>query len=409
MGLPALNAPADRRRQLAWVGLLAVASGFPYGLINEFLPVWLRASGGGLVAVGLVGAATFPWTFKFLWAPLVDRYGTRRRWIAAALLLLAGGVLLLPLVPVGGRGSLFWLLLIALVACSATQDIAIDAYVVESTPRAALGTANAIRLAAYRGAMLAAGGALLWLAGRAGWPAAFSTGAAVLALLAVAAWRAPDARTAAERAATPDLWAPLAALWRRPGIGAVLAFALFFKLDIAAMEPMTRPFWVDRGFSLEEIGAVLTTGRLAATVAGAALGGVLTSRWGILRALWILGAIQAASSLGYAAAAFAAPSKPLILGAALFENFAAGLGTSAFVAYLMSACERRFAATQYALLSALLNVTRAVAGAASGVLAERLGYGPYFALTFLLGLPAFALIPRLARAAPPEEPATPPA
>jgi len=181
----------------------------------------------------------------------------------------------------------------------------------------------------------------------------------------------------------------------------VILFALLFKLDIAAMEPMTRPFWVDRGFTLEEIGAVLTTGRILATVAGAVLGGILTTRWGIFRALWVLGAVQALSSLGYAGAAAAAPSKPLILGVALFENFAAGLGTAAFVAFLMSVCERRYAATQYAVLSALLALTRSVAGRASGDLAEAFGYAHYFLLTFLLGLPAFGLLPWVRRAEDP--------
>ena len=156
---------------------------------------------------------------------------------------------------------------------------------------------------------------------------------------------------------------------------------------------------MDRGFTLEEIGAILTTGRILATVAGAVIGGVLTTRWGIFRALWVLGLIQALSSLGYAGAAIAAPSKPLLAGVALFENFAHGLGTSAFVAFLMSVCERRYAATQYAVLSALLALGRTVAGAGSGVLAERLGYGHYFLVTFLLGLPAFALLPAIRNAA----------
>ncbi len=352
--------------------------------------------------MGLVQGLSFPWTFKFLWAPLVDRYGSRRGWIAGALACLALLTWLLPLVPPGGRGSGVWLLLVALVTLSATQDVAIDAVTVETTTREELGVANSVRIATYRAAMLVAGGALLWLAGRTGWPAAFATAAGVLAVLALVAFTSPTLR-AIRPAATEQttLAAPITALLRRPGIWAVLCFALLFKLDIAAMEPMTRPFWLDRGFTLEEIGAVLTTGRLLATVAGAALGGWLATRWGIGTALWRLGLVQALSSLGYAAAAFAAPSKPLILAAARFENFAAGLGTAAFVAYLMSVCERRFAATQYALLSALLNLTRNAAGPAAGVLAERMGYGPFFSLTFLLGLPAFLLIPLLKRAEPP--------
>ncbi len=183
----------------------------------------------------------------------------------------------------------------------------------------------------------------------------------------------------------------------------MLAFALLFKLGDAAMDPMTRPFWVDRGLSLEEIGAVLTTGRMIATVSGAVLGGYLTTRWGMRTALWSLGLLQAVSNLGYWAAAALPPSKGLIIAAALFENFSGGMGTAAFVAYLMSVCEPRFAATQYALLSALLALTRAVVGPIAGSLTERFGYAAFFLFTFLLSLPGFALLPFLSRAASPPD------
>jgi MFS transporter, PAT family, beta-lactamase induction signal transducer AmpG len=183
----------------------------------------------------------------------------------------------------------------------------------------------------------------------------------------------------------------------RRGIGVVIAFALIFKFDIAALEPMMRPYWVDHGLSLEEIGAVITSGRLIATIAGAAAGGLFTTRYGIFTGLWVLGMFQAFSGLVYWGAAASGSTKPFIIGAAYFESFAAGLGTSAYLAFLMSVCEKRFAATQFAVLSALLAITRWVAGDLSGELAERLGYANYFLLTFFMGLPAFALIPRLSR------------
>jgi len=383
--------------RLGWLAALSFASGFPFGLVNETLPIYLRTHGTGLVEVGLVSAASFPWTFKFLWAPLVDRLGSRRQWIAACMAGLTALTLVLALVDLAHLARWFWPLLVLMVALSATQDIAIDAYTIEATSTRELGVANSVRIGAYRVSMFIAGGLLIWLAGRSDWPGAFQAGAVILSALTLAALLLPPA----ERA-TPghgSIWAPLHELLERRGIWAVALFALLFKLDIAAMEPMTRPFWVDRGFTLEEIGAILTTGRIVATVGGAVLGGILTTRWGIFRALWVLGMVQALSSLGYAGAAAAAPSKPLMAGVALFENFAAGLGTAAFIAYLMSVCERRYAATQYAVLSALLALTRTLAGAASGGLAERLGYAQYFLLTFLLGLPAFGLLPWIRRSA----------
>ena len=389
-GQPA-GVSAPLRTRLAWLAALSFASGFPFGLVNETLPVYLRTHGAGLVEIGLISAVSFPWTFKFIWAPLVDRIGTRRQWIVACLASLTLLTLVLGTMELGQLARWFWLILVLMVTLSATQDVAIDAYTIEATTTRELGVANSVRIAAYRISMFTAGGLLIWLAGRHGWPFSFVTGATLIGALTVAALFIPEpSRTVA---AAVSLWEPLRALLARPGIWAVALFALLFKIDIYAMEPMTRPFWVDRGFTLEEIGAILTPGRIIATIAGAVLGGILTTRLGIFRGLWTLGIVQALSSLGYAGVASVAASKPLIITAALFENFAHGLGTAAFLAFLMSVCERRYAATQFAVLSALLALSRTLAGGASGVLAENLGYGRYFFFTFLLGLPAFALLP----------------
>ncbi len=390
--------------RLAWIAAISFASGFPFGLVNEALPVYLRTHGASLVDVGNVQAATFPWTFKFFWAPLVDRLGTRRRWIGACLAGLALLTAALASFETSGLNRVFWLVVLGMVILSATQDIAIDAYTIESTTTRELGVANSVRISAYRVAMFTAGGILIWLAGRIGWQASFIAGAVVLGGLMAGTLLMPSVSRVA--AAPVAVWEPLRALFARRGIWAVVVFALLFKLDIAAMEPMTRPFWVDRGLTLTEIGAILTTGRMLATIAGAVVGGIFTTRWGIFRGLWVLGLIQALSSLGYWGAAAVAPSKPVIVAVALFENFAAGLGTAAFVAFLMSVCEKRFAATQYAVLSALLALTRSVAGWLSGGLAERAGYAPYFLLTFALAFPAYLLLPLIRNA--PLEDGTPP-
>lgn len=382
---------APLRVRLAWLAALSFASGFPFGLVNETLPVYLRTHGAGLVEIGLISAVSFPWTFKFIWAPLVDRIGSRRQWIVSCLAGLTLLTLVLGTMELSELARWFWLILVLMVTLSATQDIAIDAYTIEATTTRELGVANSVRIAAYRISMFTAGGLLIWLAGRQGWPASFLVGATLIGALTVAALFIPEPKRTVARAM--PLWEPLRELLSRPQIWAVALFALLFKVDIYAMEPMTRPFWVDRGFTLEEIGAILTPGRIIATVSGAVLGGLLTTRLGIFRGLWTLGILQALSSLGYAAAATLPASKPLIIGAALFENFAHGLGTAAFLAFLMSVCERRYAATQFAVLSALLALSRTLAGGASGLLTENLGYGRYFFLTFLLALPAFALLP----------------
>jgi MFS transporter, PAT family, beta-lactamase induction signal transducer AmpG len=382
---------ASLRTRLAWLAALSFASGFPFGLVNETLPVYLRTRGAGLVEIGLISAVSFPWTFKFVWAPLVDRLGSRRQWIVGCLAGLTLLTVILGVLELGEMARWFWLLLVLMVTFSATQDVAIDAYTIEATTTHELGVANSVRIAAYRIAMFTAGGLLIWMAGRNGWSVSFLTGATMIGALTIAALFIPEPRRAVASAAS--VWEPVRALLARPGIWAVVLFALLFKIDIYAMEPMTRPFWVDRGLTLEEIGGILTPGRIVATVGGAVLGGMVTTKLGIFRGLWTLGLVQALSSLGYAGVASVPASKSLIIAAALFENFAHGLGTAAFLAFLMSVCERRYAATQFAVLSALLALSRTLTGGVSGVLTEKMGYADYFFLTFILAMPAFALLP----------------
>ena len=373
--------------------MLAFASGFPFGLVNEAIPIYLRTTGASLVDIGHLAKLSLPWSLKWMWAPLVDRHGTRRQWIVSCLAGLAALTLAVGTLDVTRLGPAFWVVLVLVVVLSATQDVAIDAYTIQSTTTRELGVANSVRITLYRVAMLSAGGLLVWLAGRIGWSASFQAGAALLAVLTVCALFLPPVDRGSVR--TTSFWEPIRELLTRPGIGVVIAFALIFKLDIAALEPMMRPFWVDQGLTLEEIGAVVTSGRLIATITGAAAGGVFTTRYGIFTGLWVLGVIQALSGLVYWGTAATGSAKTPIIGAAYFESFAAGLGTSAYLAFLMSVCNKRYAATQFAVLSALLALTRWIAGDLSGELAERLGYASYFLLTFFLGLPAFALIPRL--------------
>lgn len=348
-----------------------------------------------LAGIGLASGASLPWVLKFLWAPLVDRLGSRRLWIRVCLGLLAVTTAVLAGADPARHAGQLGALLLLYVTLSATQDIAIDAYTIETTHGRELGVANSVRIGAYRSASFVSSAFLVWVAAHHGWHAAFLAGALLLGALALVTLVLPSPRRETAHPAT--LGEPIRALLARPGIWAVVVFALLFKLDISAMDPMTKPFWVSSGFTLDQI-AALTTGRLLATLAGATLGGVIATRVGIFHALWSLGLVQLLSSLGYAGAALADADKAAITAAALFENFAQGLGTAAFLAFLMSVCERRYAATQFALLSAIFALSRWAAGLVSGVLAERLGFGGYFLVTFMMGLPAYALLPRIRNA-----------
>ena len=385
---PAVAAPL--RSRLTWIVILSVASGFPFGLFNDLIPVYLRSTGASLSEIGLLSTLALPWALKFLWAPAVDRLGTRRRWIAGTQIGLA---VTLALIATGGAsaGPGFFVLLLTFVALSATQDIAVDGYTIEIMDRSELGPANGTRVMGYRIGMIVAGGVLVAASGRLGWTAVFLAGAAFYALTAMLTGAMPEAK----REHDPhESWIePLRELLSRPEIVVAALFVLTFKLGDLALTPMVKPFWVDSGYTVQQIGWVQTTLGVGASIVGALLGGEVIRRLGAFKALWVLGLVQALSNLTYWAAAVAGATVPLMYSAAIVEQFTAGLGTAAFLTFLMTLSSRKYAATQFALLTALYRVGGIAAGAVSGILAQRMGYASYFLLTFGLALPAFALLP----------------
>ena len=394
------------RTKLFWVAILYFAEGFPFGILSDTLPVFLRIQGVRLADIGLLSLLGLPWTLKFLWAPAVDLWGRRRTWVVGCQLLLILGLLVIPATDPSRVTGMLWAVLLALAVFSATQDIAIDAYTIELLNEAEMGPANGVRVTAYRVALICAGGLLVALAGLIGWRAAFGAAAMMMGLVFLAACRLPHVirPRALDRPAHPGrgglqraVWIPLGQFFLHPGFFAVILFVLTFKLGDMALGPMVRPFWVDRQFTPLEIGAIPGTLGVISTILGALLGGSLTARWGIFRALWLLGIAQAASNLVYAAAASLPPSTSLMYAASVVESFCGGLGTAPFLAFLMSICDKARAATQYALLSALFGLTRVLAGSVSGWATEGLGYPAYFSLTFFLAWPALLLLPWVRR------------
>lgn len=401
------------RYKILWIAVFYFTQGFPFGIVKGVLPVYFRLGGVSLTDIGLMSLLGLPWTFKFLWAPLVDRYGERRQWTTGCLLVMAAIMALMPTLPVAEPSILLWGLLLIFTMASATQDVAIDAHTIGLVGPGEEGDANGMRATAYRLALIASGGGLVIFAGTGQWKQAFVLGAVILAGLAILVWRSPRPRLVPTEERC--FIAPMKRWLMQPGALGLFAFVLLYKLGDAAMGEMVKPFWLDRGFGPAEIGLVSTSLGIAATIAGALLGGRLTDRWGIFHAVWILGLTQALSNLGYAAVAWLAlpaptavieswspaalaavvgdPARLAIYGASLVESFTGGLGVAAFLALLMRVCDKEHAATQYALLTALFALSRDLAGAASGWATETLGYAVYFGLTFLLAFPAYALLP----------------
>jgi PAT family beta-lactamase induction signal transducer AmpG len=334
------------------------------------------------------------YTLKLLWSPLVDRYGDYRRWIVVALIVMGGALALVAGQDPSGSGATLWLLLAAFCLASATQDIAIDAYTIGLLARGEEGPANGVRVTAYRIAVLAGGGALLFLPRWVGWPATFGVAAGVLLALAVFALRIPSVQQG--RSSRDSVWPAMRRWISQPGALHLFAFVLLYRLADLSMGPMVKPFWVDRGVSVEEIGAVSTGLGSFATIAGALVGGGFVRSRGLVTALLVLGAFAMLSNLGYAAvAAFPAAGRPGLYLASVSESFCTGLATAAFLSLLMRVCEKEHAAIQFACLSAVSLAPRLVTGPLSGAAANAVGYAPFFAATALLALPALGLLPAI--------------
>lgn len=325
------------------------------------------------------------------WSPLVE-IGTYRRWVAGALLAIT--MLLFALATASPTSPIFWTLLILLAIASATQDIAVDAFTIRATPRSMLGPVNSIRVMAYRSALIAGGGGLAALAGHAGWPAAFHAAAVIAAAILLFTWFVvPDDR--AVRSERRHFLADLRTWIQRPRAAAIIAMVLLYRLGEFAIVPMIKPYWVDRGFSVAEIGTITTVVGVTVSVIGAVIGGAFIARFGLYAGMLWLGLAQVVSNIGYGLVASTTSGRWAIYAAAALENLGYGLGTAAFLAFLMAICDRERAATEYAMLTALFGVARTAMGSSSGWLAHHMGYGPYFWLTVALGIPALILLPSI--------------
>ena len=383
---------------------LYISEGLPYGIVKEFAPMYLRFAHVDLTSIGLLNVVGFAWTFKFLWSPFVDAYGTYRRWIAgavAAIALSLGGMALMP-----APGAPLYGFIAILALASATQDIAVDAFSIRATPNRLFGPIISIRVTAYRVALMVPG--LLAVVAQAfGWSSAFATAAVIATAILVFTLILPDDRgstaegpstalgagSGATKSERPNFVSALKRWLTRPHAFILLAIILTYRLGEFAIVSMIKPYWVDRGYTPAEIGTITSVIGVIISIAGAIAGGLLVARYGLFRALMVLGVTQCASNIGYAIVATNEAGRWAIYAAAVVENIGFGLGTSAFQALLMSICDKERAATEYALLTATYGVTGTLIASVGGAIAQHLGYPFYFWMTVFLGIPALFLLP----------------
>jgi len=507
---PTARPPAAFYR-LFVVAVLGFASGLPLALTGQALQAWLSVEGLDIATIGFLSLVGLPYTFKFLWAPLMDRFelwpglGRRRGWLVLTQLALAGGLWALAATSPSGALQAFALLAVVVAFVSASQDVVIDAYRTDLLAGSERGLGASLNVLGYRLAMILSGGvALIWTDAQQGsgwsWPevyrlmAALMAGAAVLSALAlprlppapplppgaappgaarndligfaavlaaVAAgylvtlhactplaqallgpWLAggrlapalqgrwvdllallmglgftlPLAAWAARRARFDTLLNGLSAYFAQPGAAAFLLFIVFYKLGDAFAGALMTPFLLKAmAFGSAEVGVVNKVIGLWLTLGGALLGGLLMLRLGLWRALLLFGVLQAASNLGFwwlavhgkgslpgllipafdwgiVALKQATPVDGGLLMVIAFENLSGGMGTAAFLAFLMSLTQQRFTATQFAMLSAFASVGRVWVGPLAGVLAESIGWPDFFVVSTVLALPALGML-----------------
>jgi PAT family beta-lactamase induction signal transducer AmpG len=405
----------------------------PLGFVTSALQVFLRGAGVSLQTIGLLQSISLPWTLKFLWSPLVDRWAwrwpdRRRSWVLAMQLALAGGLGAMAawvahrLVPDGaGRlvlaaGAATGVAALGLLVAffSATQDIALDAYAVEVLEPDEVGPASGLRIMWYRIGMLVAGALAIFASEWIPWPWVFAGLGAVFLLLALLTLAAPAPRAAAPppRSFGAAVVEPFRSFFARPRAATVALFLVFYKFGDNLGLSMVNPFLKDLCFSNAEIGLAVKTVGTAATIGGAGLGAALMTRMGLGRALWVFGIAQAASNLLYALAAATHPGHAdvaLCSGLAVSastraatyvaiagEYAAQGMATAALIALVTRLCDRRYSATQYALLSSLFGLGRWMSGPPSGWMAEQLGYTAFFAAAALASIPGLLLLQAVA-------------
>jgi len=382
--------------------LMGFSSGLPLLLTLTVLQAWMKEEGVDLTVIGAVTLVGLPYTLKFVWAPVLDRFtppflGRRRGWLLVIQLALMGAVAGLGRTdPLGNP----WMVIAAAFAVtffSASQDIVIDAYRREDLPDRELGLGSSLYINGYRIGMLLASGGGLILADRIPFSAVYLIMAACLIPGVVTTLLAPEPPLPAGAPTTlkEAVIDPLVEYFQRNGALSILAFILLYKVGDSMASAITTPFYLEVGFSKTEIGAVVKLFGFWATIGGALAGGIAMVRLGIYRSLWIFGVLQALSTAGFALLARIGYSIPLLSGVIAFENLSSGMGTAAYAAFMASITHKRFTATQYALLSSLMGVPRVMASAPSGFLAKHMGWGAFFVFCALAAIPGLLLLYRL--------------
>jgi PAT family beta-lactamase induction signal transducer AmpG len=410
--MPAWLVPLLNRRMLICV-FTGFASGLPLYLLINLLPAWLRSEGVDLRMIGFFALVQFPYTWKFVWAPLLDRFsplslGRRRGWMVASQAGLFVSIGTLGGFQPGEQIGTVMALAAVLAFLSATQDVALDAYRREILAEAELGLGNAVHVNAYRIAGLVPGSLSLILADLLPWHQVFwITALFVLPGLAMALLvKEPQVAAGAPRTLREACVEPFREFVGRVGWGGVLlilGFMVLYKLGDSLATALSTPFYLDLGYSKTDIGLIAKHAGLWPAVFGGLLGGLWMVKLGINRALWIFGAVQLVTIFGFAWLAWVGPRAEIdavarlsLAGVIAAEYLGVGLGTAAFTAFIARATHPAYTATQFALFTSLTAVPRTFVNATAGVIVEAIGYTAFFLFCAAIAVPGMLLLLKVA-------------
>ena len=382
--------------------VMGFACGLPLLLTISVLQAWMKDEGVDLTVIGMMALVGLPYTLKFLWAPFMDRFtlpflGRRRGWLLIAQVALMCSIAGLGFTdPVNPWMVAFAAFLVTFF--SASQDIVVDAYRREDFTDAELGLASSLYINGYRVGMLLASGGGLIMADQMSFSFVYLIMAACMlpGVITTLLAHEPEAAAGTPKNLKEAIVDPLVEYFSRHNALWILAFILFYKIGDTMASAMTTPFYLDIGFSKTEIGAVVKLFGFWATISGSLIGGVIMLRLGINRSLWIFGFLQAISTACFAILARIGHSIPVLSGVIAFENLSSGMGTAAYAAFMASITNKRFTATQYALLTSLMGIPRVLASAPTGFIAKNLGWESFFIACTLIAVPGMLLLLKFA-------------
>ncbi len=412
----AANSQNSHSNQVHWKALiskrmginffLGFSSGMPLLLTGSTLQAWMTDAQVDLTVIGIFSLVGLPYSLKFIWAPAMDWVvpsflGRRRGWLFCLQLALAIAILLLSQSNPAANPVLLALIAVLVTFFSASQDIVADAYRRESLADRELGWGTSLFVNGYRIGMLVAGAFALFLADQFSWETVYFLMASLMTVGLITTLVADEPKVHEKPPINfkQAVLGPFQEFFSRKSALLFLAFILFYKLGDSMASHMFTPFILGHGYTKTEYAAVAKTFGLFATIGGGLIGGALLLKLGIQRSLWIFGILQAISTAGFSILSTFGHHLGMLTAVVAFENLSSGMGTAAYAAFMASLTNKKFTATQYALLSSLMGVPRVIAAAPTGWLAEQLGWFSFFLMCTIIAIPGLILLVRIQKLA----------